>query len=438
VVQALPYLMEYPYECSEQSFNRFYANALAASIVNASPRIKAVFERWKDTDTSALLSALQKNEELKSVLLQETPWVLNAKNEEAQKKNIALLFDLARMSNESKKNLQKLAEMQSPNGGFAWFKGGPDDRYITQYILTGIGHLKKLNAITREQSALLKPVIDKAIVYLDARLKDDYDHLVKLKTKPGSNNLGYTQIQYLYMRSFFSEYRMSSNSNKAYDYYSGQSKKFWLQYNLYMQGMIALAQNRNGNTKTSMAILASLREKAIVKEEMGMYWKEVSSGYYWHQAPVETMSLMTEVFSEIGRDEKAVDDMKTWLLKNKQTNNWKTTRATAEACYAFLLRGTGFAEANPPVEIILGDLALKSDDEKQEAGTGYFKHTIPWSKISNDKGNIQLRVSSPVEGSQGGTSSWGAVYWQYFEDLDKITPAETPVKLNIPGRCWYP
>ncbi len=148
-VQALPYLIEYPYECAEQTFNRFYANALASKIVNSSPRIKEIFERWKTADTSELLSNLQKNEELKSVLLQETPWVLQGKSESEQKKNIALLFDMVKMSNALETTIAKLQDMQIDNGGFVWFKGGPDDRYITQYILTGIGHLKKLNTIPK-------------------------------------------------------------------------------------------------------------------------------------------------------------------------------------------------------------------------------------------------------------------------------------------------
>ena len=143
-VQALPYLMEYPYECAEQTWNRYYANALASKIANSSPRIKQIFESWKTKDTAALLSNLQKNQELKAVLLEETPWVLQAKTEEQQKKNIALLFDMVKMSSEMNSSYEKLKQMQSENGGFVWFKGGPDNRYITQYIVTGIGHLKKL------------------------------------------------------------------------------------------------------------------------------------------------------------------------------------------------------------------------------------------------------------------------------------------------------
>src|SRR5205814_1515768 len=165
-VESLPYLMEYPYECAEQMWNRYYANSLAGMIANSSPRTRQIFEGWKTKDTSALLSNLQKNQELKSVLLEETPWLLEAKSEEQQKKNIALLFDLVKMSRELENSLDKLKQLQSENGGFVWFKGGPDDRYITQYIITGIGHLKKIKAYASGQQTKLNQILDSAIPYL--------------------------------------------------------------------------------------------------------------------------------------------------------------------------------------------------------------------------------------------------------------------------------
>ncbi|MBK8496205.1 MAG: hypothetical protein IPL50_15225 [Chitinophagaceae bacterium] len=168
-VQALPYLMDYPYECAEQTFNRYYANTLASFISRSMPKIKTVFDRWKNLDTSALMSNLEKNQELKSALLEETPWVLDAQNEAQQKKNIALLFDMVRMSAEQNKAFNKLKEMQSSNGGFVWFKGGRDDRYMTQYIATGIGHLRKLNALAGDNYQSIKTIIDKAIPYLDKK-----------------------------------------------------------------------------------------------------------------------------------------------------------------------------------------------------------------------------------------------------------------------------
>ncbi len=430
-VQALPYLMEYPYECAEQTWNRYYSNSLAAMIANSAPQIRQVFEQWKSKDTSALLSNLQKNEELKSVLLQETPWVLEAKTEEQQKKNIALLFDMIKMSNDLNSNFEKLKQMQSENGGFVWFKGGPDDRYITQYIVTGIGHLKKLNSIAKEQEEKLKQVLAAAIPYLDKKIKEDYDNLVKYKTDLKKYTPGYTAIQYLYMRGFFPEYKIPAASQKAYTYFKDRTQQTWAQQSKYMQGMIALSLYRTGDTKTPGAILKSLKETSIINEELGMYWKNQRSGWFWYESPIETQALLIEAFTEAGKDTKTVDDLKTWLLKNKQTNNWQTTKATAEACYALLLQGTGMINNEPTVIISLGSTQIKSTDEKQEAGTGYFKKSIDGEKVNAQMGNISVTTeSSKIPSSGDGRGrGWGAVYWQYFENLDKITPSSTPLKL---------
>jgi hypothetical protein len=428
-VQALPYLMEYPYECAEQTFNRFYANALASKIVSSSPRMKEIFERWKAADTSALLSNLQKNEEQKSILLQETPWVLQGKSESEQKKNIVLLFDMLKMGAALESALSKLQQMQLENGGFVWFKGGPDDRYITQYILTGIGHLKKLNAIPKSSTEKIDAIVKTALAYLDNKIKEDHDYLLNQKVNPASNHLGYIQIQYLYMRSFFSDYDIPGNIFPAVSYYRKQSQQYWLQQNKYMQGMVALALFRTGDVQKAKEILSSLKQNAITNEEMGMYWKENSGGYYWQQAPIETQSLLIEAFSEIGKDDKTVNSLKTWLLKQKQTENWETTKATADACYALLLQGADWLNENKNVEIRLGNTVISSTGNETEAGTGYFKKTIDGNFVKPDMGNISVSISQSTSQPINSLSS-GAVYWQYFEDLDKITPASTPLQLT--------
>jgi TonB-dependent SusC/RagA subfamily outer membrane receptor len=444
-VQALPYLMEYPYECAEQTFNRYYANTLASFVSNSNPKIKAVFEKWKNVDTAALLSNLQKNEELKSALLQETPWVLEAQNEAQQKQHIALLFDMVKMSAAQENAFNKLKEMQLDNGGFTWFKGGRDDRYMTQYIITGIGHLRKLKALNSSNYENVKAIVDKAVPYLDKKIKQDYDDLIKYKAKLKDNNTGFEQIQYLYMRSFFSEIKIAAASQKAVDYYTGQIKKYWLQNSKYMQGMIALALHRGKDAVTPKAIIKSLKENAIYKEEMGMYWKDWANGggYYWHQAPIESQAMMVEAFTDIDGNVTTVDDLKTWLLKQKQTQNWKTTKATAEACYALLLGGSNWLVEEKIVTIILGGKSLQEIANisatpspvgegrgEVEAGTGYFKKRIDGEKVKAEMGNVTVSVNSSTSKPLNSSTSWGSVYWQYFEDLDKITSAETPLKLT--------
>ncbi len=439
-VQALPYLADYPYECAEQTFNRFYANALATRIATASPRLKAIFDQWRTAasgqDSAALLSNLQKNQELKSVLLEETPWVLQAKGEEQQKKNIAVLFDMNRMSAELHATLVKLKQFQLPNGGFPWFRGDlRDDRYITQYILTGIGHLKKLGAWPKQDSALLTNIVRPAIQYLDKRIKEDYDRILKAKSKvAGSEGLSSLSIQYLYTRSFFPDYGIPGESFTAVNYFRKQSQQGWLQQSRYMQGMIALSLYRTGDIKTAQDIIKSLQQNAITNEETGMYWKEVRSGYYWYQAPVETQSLLIEAFSEISKNEQIITDLTTWLLKQKQTRNWNTTKATADACYALLIgspaqNGAALAALNnePVVEIRLGDKSVKSTDQPQQAGTGYFKKTFDGPFVSPSMGDISVKIQ---QGSTKPMPSWGAVYWQYFENLDQIASSATALQLN--------
>ncbi|MDR2010634.1 MAG: hypothetical protein LBQ22_09150 [Bacteroidales bacterium] len=428
-VQALPYLMEYPYECAEQLFSRYYANSLATHIANSDPKIKRVFDLWKTTPGSeALLSNLEKNQELKSLLLEETPWLLNAKNETERKHRLGLLFDLNKMTQERNSALRKLRETQQYNGGWPWFKGMPENWYISQYIVTGFGHLNKLGVYDIKEDNETWNMVENAVRFIDSKLEESYNHLKKNCDKKcmEGDNLSYTHIQYLYARSFFiNDIPVSSSVKEAMDYYKGQAEKYWKSKSFYMQGMIALSLNRFGNSDIPKKVIASLKEHAIHNEEMGMYWK-YNNGYYWYQAPVETQALLIEAFDEITNDQASVEEMKVWLLKQKQTQDWKTTKATAEAIYALLLKGTDLLKETDFPEIKIGDMLINvSDPEiKTEAGTGYFKKTWNGTDIKPEWGNVSITKAK-------NTVSWGAVYWQYFEQLDKITEFEdTPLKIN--------
>jgi uncharacterized protein YfaS (alpha-2-macroglobulin family) len=429
-IQALPYLMEFPHECAEQTFSRFYANSIAAHVANSSPKIKKVFDTWKNIQPDALLSNLEKNQELKSLILSETPWVMNSKSESERKRRLGVLFDLNRMSNELEKALAKLIKKQQSDGAWAWFDGGYPDRYITQHIATGMGHLDNLGVKKVRTDKKAWRMTTKAIQFLDRKIYEDHEELKRLARKKRINlkddHLGYMQMQYLYMRSFFKDVKLNKDYQKAFDYYFGQAKKYWTKKSLYMQGMLALGLFRYDEKPVPAAIVKSLRERALNNEEMGMYWKQ-TGGYYWYQAPIETQALMVEVFDEVAKDQKAVDDLRTFLLKSKQTQDWKTTRATTEACYALLLRGSNWLTSEKQVEITVGGQKVNPFDEsspaKVEAGTGYFKKSWNAENVTADMGKVVV-----AKKDQG--VAWGAVYWQYFEQLDKITTAKTPLALK--------
>jgi len=445
-VQALPYLMEYPYDCTEQIFSRYYANTLASHVANSTPKIKSIFDRWRAYEPDALLSNLSKNQELKSALLEETPWVMAAKNEEQQKKNIALLFDLNKMSHEQAVAFRKLKEQQLSNGGWSWFPGGRDSWYITQYLVEGFGHLDALGVadVTKNQGTW--QMVQNAVRYIDSRMIERYERLEKLvqegKTTWEKEHLNNLDIHYLYARSFFLQQNsvqankkstndgkqqkfiaLKGKSQKVFDYFLSQAEEYWNKRGLYQNGLIALAAHRVANTKTADDIVKSLKERSLNNAELGMYWK-YNTGYYWYQLPIETHALMIEVFDEVVQDAKAVNDLKVWLLKNKQTNHWKTTKATAAASYALLATGANWLDESAPVSINFeGNKAnelnqqIKKAQQSAEAGTGYFKTQIEGDAI--DKSLATVTVSNPNP-----HPAWGALYWQYFEDLDKINTFE--------------
>lgn len=428
-IQSLPYLMEYPYDCVEQTFSKYYANSIASHIANSNPRIKQVFDTWKNIQPDALLSNLEKNQELKSALLEETPWVLQAKDEGQRKRMVGVLFDLNRMAGEQARALDKIVKAQQSSGGFSWFPGFPEDRYMTQHIIAGMGHLDVMGVKSVREDDRTWEMVTKALSYLDSKIKRDYDELKeqarRKEIKLEDNHIDYLQYHFLYIRSYFKDVAIPGGSKDAFDYFLGQAKKYWLSTNMYMQGMTCLALHRFDDKTTTAAMIKSFSEKALHSEEMGMYWKS-DYGYYWYQAPIETQALMIEVYDEVAGDTQSVEDMKAWLLKQKQTQDWRTTKATVEACYALLRRGTDALASTKLVEIKVGGQVIdpsKRSDAKTEAGTGYFKTAWQANEIKPEMGNIT--VTKTDEGV-----AWGAVYWQYFEQLDKITPAETPLKLK--------
>ncbi len=423
VVQALPYLIEYPYECAEQTFNRFYANTLAAYIVSKQPLIKKVFEQWKK-DTSILKSNLQKNEELKQVLLQETPWVLQAESEAVQKNNLAMLFDMARLNSQTNNFIEKLSQQQLPNGSFPWFKGGNEDRYITNYILTGIGKLKKLGALTPDVAMRIRTLLGNAMKYMDSKIAADYTDLIKSKADTNAQQVSPSQIDYLYMRSFFGD--IAQTSPTAWQYFYKQGKQFWIKQNSYYKAQLGLIAFRNRDDKFALTtILPALLENTVTDIKLGMYWKTAYTGW-WYQSPIEHQSMMIAFMSEIGKD---VNALKTWLLLNKQTNNWRTTIATADACYALLLNGSDWLGNNKTVTIQLGNTTINSAGEKTETGTGYFKKRIDARFVNAKMGDITVSTQS-TQGNKVQQPSWGSVYWQYFEDMDKVTTAGGPLSIT--------
>jgi hypothetical protein len=432
-VLALPYLMEYPYECSEQTFNRLYANALARTIAQHDQKIRAVFDQWKNTP--ALDSPLEKNQDLKSVMLEETPWLRQAQSESQARRNIGILFDDNRLDYETDATLRKLAEMQLEDGRWPWFPGGQGNDYITLYIVTGFGRLRHLGANVALDSAL------RALQRLDEWMDEHYVDIQKHWPKPDEYVPTATDALYLYGRSFYlSDRPIAPQHKKAVEFFLQQSRKLWLQTNCRQsQGQLAIALKRwdgDGNLAAAQAIVRSLKERSVSNEELGMFWRDTELSWWWYRAPIETQALMIEAFYEVVNDRQSVEDCRVWLLKQKQTQDWKTSKATADAVYALLLRGTDLLSSTALVDVSVGGTDVTPKPKQRtpshpqtaasvvEPGTGLYEVRFAPADIKPKLGEITVKkIDSGV--------AWGSVHWQYLEDMSKVTPYEgTPLKLT--------
>ena len=405
-IQAMPYMMEYPHECNEQRFSRYYANALATHILKANPVIEEVFNRWQVESPDAFCSALEKNHELKQVMLEETPWVLDAQREGANKQALAAMFDFKRMAKEEASTLRKLQQAQNGDGGWPWFSGGKSSDFITRHIVAGFGHLKALGVSTDVANSTLR----NAVSYMDEQMYQRYLDRKKYH---------YTYVDethYLYARSFYKD-KVSPKHKVAYDTCYKVLLSGWKSESFYTQAMIALTAWRNGDQKVAKEIVAYLKSMAQHSEEMGMFWKKQGGGWFWYEQPVERQAMLIEAFHTITpEDEESLAQMQLWLLKQKQTQHWSTTKSTTEAIYALLLNKTLVAE-DKTVAVTVGNVRLPGETVQTEAGTGYFKKAWTGEEITADKANVRIE-----KGTDG--PAWGGLYWQYFENLDKITRSD--------------
>ncbi|PIU88290.1 MAG: hypothetical protein COS65_30990, partial [Armatimonadetes bacterium CG06_land_8_20_14_3_00_66_21] len=307
-------------------------------------------------------------------------------------------------------------EMQLPDGAWPWFPGGRGNNYITLYITTGFGRMRHLGV-----KVDIAPAV-RSLNRLDAWIDRIYRG-ISLKHRD-ENHLTPTIALYLYGRSFFLEdQKIAPRHKEAVDYFLGQARKYWLQLaNRQSQAHLAIALKRFGDKDTPPLIMRSIRERSVSNEELGMFWRDQELSWWWFRAPIETQAMMIEAFDEVMNDQKAAEDCKVWLLKQKQTQDWKTTKATADAIYALLLRGDNLLASDKLVEVSLGGQTIKP--AQVEAGTGFYEQRFTRGEITPKQGRITVKkVDKGV--------AWGSVHWQYLEDIAKITPHEgTPLKLT--------
>ncbi|MDR1203378.1 MAG: alpha-2-macroglobulin [Tannerellaceae bacterium] len=420
-VQALPAIAQPDDDNVISWFAAYYSNTVATSIAQSNPRIKKIIGLWtaQGVTTSTLLSNLEKNEELKNVLLQETPWVLDAQSETEQKQRLSLLFDINRTNSLRDAALNVLREQQHESGGWGWFKGFYPNRNMTLFILNGMAQLVRLNAAQYGQQE--KEMQMKALNYLDKSIRQDYDALAKAKQVSDSYIPTAGQVNYLYVRSLYRDIPEGGDAREGIRFFTNQAEKHWQKASLYEKGQIALLMHHNGKKDLAAKILAWLRKTATTSDEQGMYWANNKRENNFFHSPIDVHSLLMTTFEEIGTDTEETDRLKQWLLNRKQTQKWETVPSTVNGIYSILSTGTDWlAEGNKSV-IKWGDKTF--DVSSGETATGYSKEVIRGNEITTAMNTVVIH-------KKGKAPAWGAVYNQYFESIDKIEKQTGPLNVE--------
>lgn len=415
-VMALPYLMEFPHECAEQTFNRYYANVLARHLALSDPEVRRVFDVWRDVQPEALESPLLKNGDLKTVMMEETPWLREAGKESEQRRNAGILFDASRLEAETVRVLAKLDELQLKDGSWPWFAGGTTNERITLYVLAGCGKLERLGIKVESE------MIDEAVGWADRWLVREHREAVRADRKEKGDRLTDLVALWLYGRGALAEGRpVADKSKEALGYYLGQARTRWMKKPRMVQAQAGLGMKRFGDAAGAGRVLASLRERSVYREETGRYWAEKRELWRWEEAPVETQAMMVEAFREIGGDEERAGECVQWLLGQKRTQSWPTTKATADAVHAVMGGGKAGWSGGGTAKVRVGSREV--EPEKREAGSGYFRVRIPAAEITAESARVTM--SQTAAGS-----AWGAVHWTYLEEAGKVTPAGGPLTVS--------
>lgn len=406
-VQALPVVANPQNEDALSWATAYYAHSLAAFIVKENPRIKQVFDSWKAQGGTkeTFMSNLQKNQELKNILLAETPWLTEATNEAEQKQRIATLFDLNTMNSQLAVSVEKLGELQNADGAWSWYKGMQGSRYVTTQVME---MLVRLNALTHQDAdSRMQPMIQKGFEYLGKQAAEEYKSM-KEAEKKGAVGLRPSEqvLRYLYICALDGKAPVNEKVNRYFiDKLSGEGKEL----TIYGKALGAIILQQAGKVAEARLFMQSLMEYSVVTDEMGRYFDTPKARYSWFSYKIPTEVAAMEAIQRITKDTKAIDEMKRWLLKQKQTQTWETPIATADAVYALMATGASDLLANTGgVEITLGKEVIRTPADN---AIGYIKKTV-----SGDVMNIK-KVSVDKEGTGMG---WGAVYAQYLESMDQI------------------
>ena len=413
MIQALPAIGHPHDDCAICQSASLYANSIGKYIVDQVPQAKTVFEQWKreSGNETSLHSQLEKNQELKDLLLNETPWVADADRETEQRQRLADFFDENLMQQRLKSALTKLEKLQCNDGSWSWWPSMPGSVYMT---ISMAEMMVRQNTMMGEQEAT-KDMLKGAMKFLGKEMVVLVDEMKKEEKKGRKQYFpSFTALQWLYICKLDGR-ELPKSVMDANDYLIKLLKKETKRQTIYEKAMSAIILD-------SPTYIKSLKEYTVYKEEMGRYYDTPRAGYSWRDYRIPTQVAAIEAIQRLTPDDQqTLDEMRRWLLQEKRTQAWDTPLNSVDAVYAFLsekgiVKSDQFAAA-PLTTLSLDGQPLETP--KATAGIGYVKTAQPY------RGEKTFTAEKQSQGT-----SWGAVYAQFMQPTSDIRDKASGVSVR--------
>ena len=417
MIQALPSVAARNDKDVISQATAFYANSLGAFIMKQNPTIKGTIEQWQQelgTETS-LMSSLQKNQDLKSLVIDETPWVMDADREADQKRQLINYFDDNTLQYRLDKNLQNLRDLQNGDGSWSWWPGMPGNLYMTTAV---VKMLTRLNAMTGSQQGTTQ-MLSSAMQYLGKEMVEEVKQMRKLEREHKVKDLrpSETAVDVLYIWSLANT-QLSGKTADARTYLVDHLAKQTHEFTIYGKAVAAVILAKNGKQQKAAEYLESIRQYSVYQQEKGRYFDTRKAYYSWRDYKIPTEVAAIEALKAIEpNDLQTVEEMQRWLLQSKRTQAWDTPLNSVDAVYAFLNGRTEMLQTKEPSVISLNGKPM--DMPKATAGLGYVK--------TSASGN-NLKTLSVRKTSDG--TSWGAVYAQFMQPVTEIQSAAAGITVK--------
>ena len=428
-IQALPSLTQLDGENAISWAVAYYANTLAAAIAQSQPRIHEVIEAWQASGQSkeTFLSRLEQNEDLKNMLLSETPWLAEATSDTERMQRLVQLFDANRQRNLTLSALTRLKELQGEDGAWSWYKGMGSSRDITTYITTLLVRLPLLTGSPLDADA--SAMKQRAFAYLHQEALKEYKRLREAERKGTPiTTLSADAFDYLYLLALDAD-AMKQADKEVHNYFLSFLPRQLTTASIQRKAQAAVILQAAGRKADAQAFEASIKEHLVQEKTMGAHFA-FNDGYYsWGMMPVTTHVAAMEALSRFEGNASVIEEMKRWLLKQKQTTQWNTPVASADAIYALLCNGRNWLADRGDVTLTLGRERLRTTDTSAcpLQGLGYIKETY-------EEGNAALKARTLEVEKHDEGMAWGAVYAQYLSPVADVRAQSTG--LSIEKQCF--